>query len=121
MATFPSLGWFREFQKRLEQDEDFKKYCRWFKASVIFKIDQQSFLLTFDYGIITDVSDKYGDYDIMINGSLDGWQALLTEDKTLNRLYRYGILEIRGNPIEIMKNWKALFYITQCLKKVDMK
>lgn len=120
MATFPSLKWFKGYQKSLEQDEDFRKHCRWFKGSIIFRIDQQSFLLKFDYGIITDVSENFGEYDIMINGSLDRWKVLLSEDKTINRLYRLGILEITGNPIETMKNWKALFYITQGLKKVNI-
>jgi hypothetical protein len=117
MAVFPSLEWFKIYQKRLEQDEDFKKYSRWFKGSVMFRIDQASYLVKFDYGLVADVTEEYGDYDVMIRGPLASWKMLLNEDKTINRLYRYGILEIRGNPTEIMKNWKALFHITQCLKR----
>ncbi|MFH0814146.1 MAG: SCP2 sterol-binding domain-containing protein [Pseudomonadota bacterium] len=119
MATFPSLEWFKEYQKLLEQDEESRKYYRWFKGSIIFRINQQCFLLKFDNGIV-DLSEGYGAYDILINGSLDAWKILLNEDKTINRLYRTGGLEIRGNPIEIMKNWRSFFYITQCLKKVEI-
>jgi hypothetical protein len=121
MPQFPSIEWFKGYQKILEHDEDFKKHCRWFKGSIIFRIDQQSFLLKFDYGIVIDVSDNYEKFDIMINGSIDGWNVLMKEDKTINRLYRTAVLEIRGNPIEIMRNWKPIFYITQCLKKVNKK
>lgn len=119
MAIFPSLEWFKTYRKLLEQDEDFKKYCQWFKGSINFRIDQRSFLLKFDYGIVSDVSEGDRDCDVLINGSLDGWKTLLKEDKAINRLYRYGILEIKGNPIEIIRNWKAIFYITQGLKKAD--
>lgn len=117
MAEFPNLDWFKKFQGLLEKSEDFKNHCRWFKGSVIFRIDQKSFVVKFDYGIVTEVSETYEGYDVMINGTLDAWKVLLYEDKTINRLYRYGFLEIRGNPTEIMKNWKAIFYITQGMKK----
>ena len=119
MTKFPSLQWFKRYQEFLEQNDDFKKYCKWFKGSVNFMIDQRPFLVQFDYGIVSDVSEEYGNYDIMIKGSFDAWKVLLYEDKTINRLYRFGLLEIKGNPIEIMKNWKAIFYITQGLKKVN--
>lgn len=120
MAKFPSFIWFSNYKRFLEQSEDFKKYCQWFKGSILFRVNQQSFILKFDNGIIWDVTEGLGDCDIIINGSLEGWKSLIKEDKTINRLYRYGILEIRGNPIEIMKNWKAIFYITQGFKRVPI-
>lgn len=117
---FPSLEWFKAYQRFLEQDEDFKKHCRWFKGAIIFRVDQQSFLLKFDYGMIADVSENYGDYDVMINGPLERWKLVFAENMTLNKLYRLGVLGVKGNPIEIMKNWKALFHIVQGLKKVGI-
>ena len=118
MAEFPSLEWFKRYQRLLEESEDFKKHCRWFKGSIIFRIDQRSFAMKFDYGIVTEVYEGHGGYDVMINGALDAWKVLLHEDKAINRMIRYGVLEIRGNATEIMKNWKAIFHITQGLKKM---
>jgi len=117
MFEFPSLDWFKTCQQLLEESDDFKNHCKWFKGSVIFRIGQKAFTMKFDYGIITELFEGYGSYDVMINGELDAWKVLLHEDKAINRMIRYGLLEIRGNPIEIMKNWKAIFYITQGLKK----
>jgi hypothetical protein len=118
MAEFPSLQWFKTYQRLLEESENFKKNCKWFKGSIIFRIDQRPFRMEFDYGIVTDVYEGYKSYDVLITGSLEAWNILLYEDKAINRIIRYGLLEIRGNPTEIMKNWKAIFYITQGLKKV---
>lgn len=117
---FPNLEWFKNYCELLEKDEDFQTHCKWFKGTVAFRVDQQAFTVVFDRGIVKGVTEALNGYDILINGTLEGWKILLTEKKTINRLYRFGILEIRGDNVEIMKNWKAIFFLTQGMKKVAL-
>jgi hypothetical protein len=39
-------------------------------------------------------------------------------DITLLRLYRAGEIDIRGKNTELMKNWKAIYWIAEGMKSV---
>jgi len=42
---------------------------------------------------------------------------LFKEKWGLVRLYRGGVLTIRGDPARLMHNWKAIFFVTEGMKK----
>lgn len=116
--SFPSDGWFRKLHAALEQSADFKTYGRWLKCTVAFRVDQQAWRFTFDKGLILAMEPMRADADVLINGSAESWKYVIEKGWALTRVYRYGVLDIRGEPISIMRNWKALFFITQEMKKI---
>jgi hypothetical protein len=116
MASFPDIEWFRDYARALEKDADFRANCRWFKGRVAFRIDGLARTLGFDDGIVTGVREGMDDAQYVLNGSAACWDRLLHHDVTLLRLYRAGELEIRGKNTEVMKNWKALFWIAEGMK-----
>lgn len=119
MARFPSIEWFREYARFLEKNDDFKTYCRWFKGSIAYRVDGQAVTVVFDDGIVADVRDGMVGADYVINGSAACWDRLINQDITLLRLYRAGEIEIRGKNTELMKNWKAMFWIAEGMKGVQ--
>jgi hypothetical protein len=119
MAKFPAIDWFRAYARSLEKNEDFRTYCRWFKGDIAFRVDGAAVTVAFDDGIVTDVRDGMSRADYVINGNAACWDRLLHHDITLLRLYRAGEIEIRGKNTELMKNWKAIFWISEGLKAVD--
>jgi hypothetical protein len=121
MASFPDLDWFRAYARSLEQDADFKANCRWFHGSIAFRCDGRAVTVGFDDGLVTDVREGMAGADFVINGSAATWERLLHQDITLLRVYRSGEIEIRGRNTELMKNWKAIYWIAEGLKGVDAK
>ncbi len=119
MAKFPAIDWFRAYARSLEKNEDFRAYCRWFKGDIAFRVEGGAITVAFDDGIVTDVREGMSRADYVINGSAACWDRLLHQDITLLRLYRAGEIEIRGKNTELMKNWKAIFWIAEGMKAVD--
>ena len=119
MDSFPDIAWFRRQGAALEKNEDFRAYCRWFRGRIAFRVDGRACTMGFDDGIVTGVEDGMERADYVINGSAACWDRLLHHDVTLLRLYRAGEIEIRGKNTEVMKNWKALFWIAEGLKAGD--
>lgn len=118
MKAFPDIEWFRAYAASLETNDDFRTYCRWFKGRIAFRVAGEACTLGFDDGMVTGVWPGMPDADYVINGSAACWERLLKQDITLLRLYRAGEIEIRGRNTEIMKNWKALFWIAEGMKSV---
>ncbi|MSP36346.1 MAG: hypothetical protein EXR25_11505 [Limnohabitans sp.] len=118
MAKFPSIDWFRAYTRMLEQNEDFRTYCRWFKGSIAFRMDGQAVTVHFDDGIISEVREGMVDANYVINGTPLTWDRMLNQDITLLRLYRAGEIEIRGKNTDVMKNWKAIYWIAEGMKLV---
>ena len=118
MAAFPELPWYRAYAAALEKNADFRNSCRWFRGRVAFRVDGQACTLAFDNGMITSVEDGMQGAEYVLNAPRACWERLRTADITLLRLYRAGELEIRGPNTEIMKNWKALFWIAEGMKLV---
>jgi hypothetical protein len=116
MATFPDLDWFRAYGAALEKNDDFRASCRWFKGRVAFRVDSQACTVAFDNGMVVAVYDGMQDAEYVISGPASCWDRLMHHDVTLLRLYRAGEIEIRGRNTEIMKNWKALFWIAEGMK-----
>lgn len=119
MARFPDIDWFRDYGAALEKDADFRTYCRWFKGRIAFRVDGRACTVGFDDGIVTGVHEGMDAAEYVINGSASCWDRLLHDDVTLLRLYRAGEIEIRGKNTEVMKNWKALFWIAEGMKIAD--
>ena len=119
MTSFPDIGWFHAYARGLEKNEDFRTFCRWFKGDIAFRVDGQATTVGFDDGLVTGVREGMDGAQYVINGSAASWDRLLHHDVTLLRLYRAGEVEIRGKNTEIMKNWKALFWIAEGMKSVD--
>lgn len=118
MSAFPELSWFRAYAAALEKNADFRTYCRWFRGRVAFRVDGQACVLAFDDGMVTAVEEGMQGAEYVLNAPRACWDRLLFNDITLLRLYRAGELEIRGRNTEIMKNWKALFWIAEGMKLV---
>lgn len=116
MQTFPNLDWFKTYAARLEKDEDFRTHGRWFRGAIAFRVDSHAVTVVFDDGIVTDVREGMRDADFVINGSSECWDRLVNQDITLLRMYRSAQIEIRGRNTELMKNWKAIFWIAQGMK-----
>ena len=120
MAKFPSIDWFRTYTRTLEQNEDFRNYCRWFNGSIAFRVGSQAVTVQFDDGIISEVREGMVDANYVINGTTLSWDRMLNQDITLLRLYRAGEIEIRGKNTEVMKNWKAIYWIAEGMKLVPV-
>jgi hypothetical protein len=116
-ASFPDPGWYRRLAGFLERDDDFRAHGNWLTARIAFRTDQDMVLMTFDRGIVLDVAPGYGEFDYLISGSREQWKYLFDAGWGLVRLYRSGTLTIRGDPVRLMQNWKAIFFITEGMKK----
>ncbi|MGE0797452.1 MAG: SCP2 sterol-binding domain-containing protein [Lautropia sp.] len=117
MSQFPSLSWFRQAAKSLENDEDFRRHGRWLRTRVALRVDQDCWVMHFDRGLVLDVQEGMDAHDFLISGTAERWDFLFRQGWGLVRLYRTGTLEIRGDAIELMKNWKAFFFIAEGLKR----
>jgi len=117
-AKFPDIDWFRSYARILERNEEFRSYCRWFQGDIAFRVDGRAVTLGFADGMISEVREGMKGADYVINGSLGCWERLVSQDITLLRLYRAGEIEIRGKNTELMKNWKAIFWIAEGMKAV---
>ncbi|NML45717.1 hypothetical protein HHL11_18355 [Ramlibacter sp. G-1-2-2] len=118
MNAFPELPWFRAYAAALEKDADFRANCRWFRGRVAFRVDGQACTVAFDDGMVTGVEEGMQGAEYVLSAPRSCWDRLLHADITLLRLYRAGELDIRGRNTEIMKNWKALFWIAEGMKLV---
>ena len=117
MASFPSEAWFRGFGSSLEKDEDFLKHGRWLTAWIGFRVDQTMHALLFDRGLVMDVAPGYRETDFLISGTSDQWSYLFDRHWGLVRLYRSQTLSIRGDPVQLMQNWKPVFFIVEGMKR----
>ncbi len=73
--------------------------------------------MSFDRGLVLDVAPGHREFDYLISGSRDQWRYLFEIGWGLVRLYRSGTLVIRGDPVRLMQNWKAIFFIAEGMKK----
>ena len=55
--------------------------------------------------------------EILLSGTRAQWAVLFDTDWGLNRLYRGNVLQIRADGIDLMRNWKALFFIANGMKR----
>ncbi len=116
-ASFPEVAWFRRLAGFLEQDEDFRAHCKWLTARIAFRCDQDTVVLAFDRGLVLDVSAGNGESDFLISGTRDQWRYLFAVGWGLVRLHRSGTLTIRADPVRLMQNWKAIFFMAEGMKK----
>jgi hypothetical protein len=116
-AVFPDVGWYKGLAGFLESDEDFRQHCIWLTARIGFRCDQEIVVVTFDRGMVLDVQCGFGEYDWLISGTRAQWDVLFDQGWGLVRLYRSGTLTIRGDPVRLMQNWKAVFFIVEGMKK----
>ena len=116
-AAFPAPAWFRELAGFLERDEDFRKHAAWLTARIAFRVDQEMVTVAFDRGLVLEVAPSQGGgYDYLISGTRAQWGYLFEAGWGLVRLYRSGALTMRGDPVRMMQNWKAIFFITEGMK-----
>jgi hypothetical protein len=115
-VSFPSRDWFQRLAGFLERDEDFRTHGRWLETRLALRVDQQITVMNFSRGQVLDVSEGLSPHDFMISGTQERWSVLFEAGWGLVRLYRTGILEIRGDPVRLMQNWKALFFVTEGMK-----
>jgi hypothetical protein len=113
---FPEHVWFVDFASRLEAHPDFVEHGRWFDSVLAFRCGSVASTLVFQRGIVSRVYEGIDGYDILLNGTASQWRDFLSTDLTLVRLHRNALMDIRGDAVRIMQNWKALFFITQILK-----
>ena len=116
MHMFPDHEWFDGFSRTLEAHPDFKEYGRWFDGTLSLRCDSVAASLVFERGIISRTYGGMTGYDILINATRQQWEDYLNSDLTLVRVHRNALMEIRGDSVRVMQNWKALFFITQILK-----
>ena len=115
-ASFPDPGWFRRVAGFLERDPDFRAHSTWLTARIAFRVDQDMVVMTFDRGVVLDVAAGYGEFDYLVSGTRAQWDYLFVAGWGLVRLYRSGTLTIRGDPVRLMQNWKAIFFIAEGMK-----
>lgn len=116
-ALFPDAAWFRRLAGFIESDEDFRAHCKWLTARIAFRCDQDTVVMAFDRGLVLDIAGGHGESDFLIAGSRDQWRYLFEVGWGLVRLHRSGTLTIRADPVRLMQNWKAIFFITEGMKK----
>ena len=115
--AFPGPGWFRQLGGFLERDEDFRKHAAWLCARIAFRADQEMVTVSFDRGLVLEVTPGGHDFDFLISGTREQWSFLFDAGWGLVRLYRSGTLTMRGDPVRMMQNWKAIFFVTEGMKK----
>lgn len=116
-TPFPDSAWFRRLAGFLEQDEDFRTHCKWLTARIAFRCDQETVVMTFDRGFVLDVAAGNSESDYLISGTRDQWRYLFEIGWGLVRLHRSGTLTIRADPVRLMQNWKAIFFIAEGMKR----
>jgi hypothetical protein len=116
IPAFPALDWFRALAYFLERDEDFRKHCAWTSARIGFRCDQETVVATFDRGLVLDLASGHAECDYLISGTREQWGFLFDAGWGLVRLYRSGTLIIRADPVRLMQNWKAIFFIAEGMK-----
>lgn len=117
MRHFPSLDWFKEAARSIEEDEEFRRHGRWLKARIAIRVDQACWVLHFDRGSILEVQEGPAPHDFLVSGSADQWACLFEHGWGLVRLYRTGVLDIQGDAVVLMQNWKAFFFFAESLKR----
>ncbi|MDR5823641.1 hypothetical protein [Caballeronia sp. LZ043] len=115
-APIPARAWFQRFAGHLEQDDDFRAHGRWLTARIAYRCDQQTVVMQIDRGIVLDVVEGYSESDYLISGTREQWNVLFEAGWGLVRLYRTGTLTVRADPVRLMQNWKALFFITEAMR-----
>ena len=116
-TAFPATDWFRDLASFLECDEDFRKHAASLTARIAFRCDQEAVTVFFDRGLVLDIGVGSVDFDYLISGTREQWGFLFDAGWGLVRLYRSGTLTMRGDPVRMMQNWKAIFFITEGMKK----
>ena len=116
-TAFPAADWFRELASFLERDEDFRKHAAWLTARIAFRCDQETVTVFFDRGLVLEIGAGGADVDYLISGTREQWGFLFDAGWGLVRLYRSGTLMMRGDPVRMMQNWKAIFFITEGMKQ----
>lgn len=115
-TAFPAAGWFSELASFLERDEDFRKHAAWLTARIAFRCDQEMVTVFFDRGLVLEITAGDREFDCLISGTREQWGFLFDAGWGLVRLYRSGTLTMRGDPVRMMQNWKAIFFITEGMK-----
>ena len=118
-ARFPELEWFTGYSAYVETDEDFRRHGRWFVASIAFRVDQEVVTVAFDRGLALKVEQGLGEHDFLISGSRAQWDYLFQKQWGLVRLYRSQTLQVRGDPVRRMKEWKPIFFIVEAMKRFE--
>lgn len=120
-ASFPEAVWFRRLAGFLETDDDFRSHCKWLTARIAFRCDQDTVVMTFDRGLVLDIASGHSEFDFLICGTRDQWRYLLEVGWGLVRLHRSGTLTVRADPVRLMQNWKAIFFIAEGMKTFAAK
>jgi hypothetical protein len=116
--AFPAGAWFRHLAAFLENDADFRQHGRWLTARIALRVDRDIVVLQFDRGLVLDVAEGFAEHDLLIAGTAADWDHLFVKGWGLVRLYRSGTLQLRGDAVWIMRNWKALFFITDAMRRL---
>ena len=119
-SAFPAAAWFRQLVRFVESDADFRQHGRWLTARIAIRVDQELVVMTFDRGLILDVSSDLADHDVLIAGRRDDWNHLFEQGWGLVRLYRSGTLQLRGDAVWVMRNWKALFFVVDAMRRLGV-
>jgi hypothetical protein len=115
--AFPDKAWFQALAGFLEADDDFRKHAAFLTARIAFRVDQQLVTVAFDRGFVLEVVAGDQHFDYLISGTTAQWGFLFDAGWGLVRLYRSGTLTMRGDPVRMMQNWKAIFFITEGMKR----
>ena len=119
-SIFPTRAWFRHLVAFLESDADFRQHGRWLSARIAVRVDQDIVVMTFDRGLVLDVAGGLADHDVLIAGGRDGWNHLFEKGWGLVRLYRSGTLQLRGDTVWVLRNWKALFFVVDAMRRLGV-
>ncbi len=117
MSHFPSLTWFQGAAESIVADEDFRSHGRWLRARIAFCVDELSVVMHFDRGLVSEVHEGKTPHDFLIAGTADKWDLMFSQGWGLVRMYRTGSFDIQGEPVQLMREWKAIFFIAEALKR----
>jgi hypothetical protein len=115
--AFPATPWFQHLAGFLEEDADFRKHAAFLTTRIGFRADQALTTVAFDRGLVLEVKPGALDYEFLVSGTREQWDYLFERKWGLVRLYRSGILTVRGDPVRLMQNWKAIFFIVEGMKR----
>lgn len=131
MAMFPSEEWFREMEKVLDSDEEYKKAGADWVGDVVMVIEKEPGKLEEDFiwysnakggeilesGVIKSVDEKNPEF--VISGSYSTWKAIVKRDMDAMQAMLKGKIRVKGNMQKLLRYTKYQQLGMKALQRVE--
>ena len=117
MMQFPSLEWMQVWQQKCNASIDFSTATMWSDVKMVIAFGSKRYWLKLYKGKIIDLMEELPGkglprnplgYDIIIRGSVDGWESVKERRSNFWQALGGGDLEIDGNGLETNRMIEAI-------------